>query len=533
MLTDAIQYRKLGWSVFPACWPVDGKCGCGRSHEGNDIAKAPLVKWGDYKTRLPTMEEIIQWWTMWPNANIACATGAVSGIAVVDLEHEGLTVAQKLGLHSGLISLTGKGRHLIFKWPGEAVCNKVAMAKIRGLDIRGDGGYIILPPSRHQTGKRYRWATGITSHLPVFPSQLIETVSSGGSSPSSTTKTIGKPQGWLTEALEGLSHGNRNNTLAQVVGRLHRDRWTPSDIRSLLLPHAMRVQFPERELDTIIGSVTRYPVEIRGGRFGAGVSGGMQVAGTTQPAEPLIVRRFGADWKDYERRVQGTGVIEFATGFPKFDRVTTGLQRGELLTVAARTETGKTNWLLAVSKTLAAGNKRVLFLSTEMSYERIWKRYIPLGDISELDDANFLVTDDFKPDIPRITKAIEDTKPDIFVFDHINIVGDDNQDLSEFMKGLKGLARQFSIPGIVSAQLNRSADWVDLQTKHKVIPRMSMIKGSGTIEETSAQVLLLHEQLNEPEHKQILGLIEKNRYGEKENIQFILRKHPYRMEEEP
>lgn len=530
MLNDAIQYRKLGWSVFPACWPIDGKCGCGRGHEGNDIAKAPLVKWGDYKKRLPTMEEIIAWWTEYPNANIACATGEVSGIAVVDLEHEGLAMAQKLGLHSGLISLTGKGRHLIYRWPGEAVCNKVAMAKIRGLDVRGDGGYIILPPSRHQTGKRYRWATGITSHLPVFPSQLIETVSSGGSSPSSNTKVQSKLTGHIAELLGGLSDGNRNNTLAQVVGRLHRDRWTPGDIRSLLLPHAMRVQFPEKELDTIIGSVTRYPVEIRGGRFGAAT--GVGQPGQPATTEPLVIRRFTNDWADYEKRSAGGGVIEFATGFPKFDRITTGLQRGELLTVAARTETGKTNWLLRVAKTLAGGNKRVLFLSTEMSYERIWRRYIPLGDITELDDANFLVTDDFKPDIPRITKAIEDTKPDLFIFDHINIVGDDNQDLSEFMKGLKGLARQFSIPGIVSAQLNRSADWVDLQTKHKVIPRMSMIKGSGTIEETSAQVLLLHEQLNEPDHKQILGLIEKNRYGEKENIQFVLRKHPYRMEEE-
>lgn len=529
MLNDAIQYRKLGWSVFPACWPEDGKCGCGRSHEDNDIAKAPLVSWGDYKTRLPTMEEIIVWWTKWPKANIACATGQVSGIAVVDLEHEGLAEGQRLGLHSSLISLTGKGRHLIYRWPGEKVCNAVKLAKIRGLDIRGDGGYIILPPSQHQTGKRYRWVTGITSHLPVFPSQLIATVSSGGSSPSSTTTAKGKPAGWLTEALEGLSHGNRNNTLAQVVGRLHRDRWTPGDIRSLLLPHAMRVQFPERELDTIIGSITRYPVEVRGTRFG---SAGPNVSNAVQvPSEPLIIRRFNSDWADYEKRVSGTGVIEFPTGFDRFDKITTGLQRGELLTVAARTEVGKTNWLLRVAKTLAVGNKRVLFLSTEMSYERIWKRYITLGDLSELDDANFLVTDDFKPDIPRITKAIEDTKPDLFIFDHINIVGDENTEISEFMKGLKGLARQFGIPGIVSAQLNRSADWVDPQTKHKIIPRMSMIKGSGTIEETSAQVLLLHEQLNEPDHKQILGLIEKNRYGEKDNIEFILRKHPYRMEE--
>lgn len=525
MLNDAIQYRKRGWSVVPACWPKDGKCGCGRGH--NDAGKQPLVSWKEYQERLPTLEEITEWWTRWPSANIACITGAISGIAVVDLEHEGLIEAQRLGLHSGLISLTGKGRHLIFKHPGEDVCNKVALRKIKGLDIRGDGGYIILPPSLHQSGKRYRWATGITSHLPPFPSLLTNTALSGGLSQSSPTKVLGKPAGWLSEALGGLSSGNRNNTFAQVVGRLHRDRWTPADVRSLLLPHALRVQFPENELDIIIGSITKYPVEIRSGRFG-----GANVPGQGA-AEPLTIRRFNKDWADYERRRAGTGTIEFATGFRKFDTLTGGLQKGELLTVAARTETGKTNWLLRTCKSLALSNKRVLFLSTEMSYERIWNRYIPLGDLQPLDHANFLVTDDFKPDIPRIAKAIENEKPDLFVFDHINIVGDENTQLSEFMKGLKGLARQFNIPGIVSAQLNRAADWVDLQTKQKVLPRLSMIKGSGTIEETSAQVLILHEQSNEPDHKQILGLLLKNRYGEKDNIQFMLRKHPYRMEEEP
>src|ERR1051326_8944635 len=525
MLNDAIRYRKLGWSIVPACWPKDGKCACGKGH--NDAGKQPLISWKEFQERLPSLDEIQEWWTKWPSANIACITGAISGIAVVDLEYDGLAEAQRLGLHSGLISITGKGRHLIFKHPGEDVCNKVKLRGIRGFDIRGDGGYVIIPPSLHATGKRYRWATSITSHVPVFPSQLTQVALSGGSSPSS--RMTGKLAGGLTEALEGLSVGNRNNTFAQIVGHLHRDRWSPSDIRSLLLPHALRVQFPEVELDTIVGSITRYPVTITGrgqpiiqpSGVGCGASGG----------EPLIIRRFDKDWADYQRRISGTGVIEYATGFPKFDRLTGGLQRGELLTIAARTETGKTNWILRACKSLVSANKRVLLLSTEMSYERIWNRYIPLGDLEPIDHANFLVTDDFKPDIPRIAKAIETENPDVFVFDHINIVDTEHAGISTFMQGLKELARQFNIPGIVTAQLNRSADWVDPRTNHKIIPRMSMIKGSGTIEETSAQVLLLYEQSNERDYKQILGLVEKNRYGEKENIQFTLLKHPYRMVE--
>lgn len=506
-------YLRKGWSIIPV----------------RERDKIPQIDWKPYVERRATPEELHQWVHQWPKMNLGVVTGAISGLAVVDVDsEEGFKQCEKLGIYSPVSVITTKGRHFYFKHPGERVWNSVK--KIPGIDIRGDGGYVLTAPSFHPSGKLYAWAAGFASPLPYFPAQLMKTETSGPLSQSKNA--LGKPAGWLSEALGGLSLGNRNNTFAQIVGRLHRDRWTPGDIRSLLLPHAMRVQFPEGELDIIIGSITRYPVEIRG-KSGMvdGVASVSAIGGAQQPQEPLVIRRFDKDWADYQKRITGSGVIEYGTGFPKFDKLTGGLQRGELLTVAARTETGKTNWLLRACKELVIGNKRVLFLSTEMSYERIWNRYIPLGDLQPIDHANFLVTDDFKPDLPRIAKAIETERPDVFVFDHINIVDTEYGVISQFMNGLKELARQFNIPGIVSAQLNRMADWVDPQTKHKILPRMSMIKGSGTIEETSAQVLLLHEQTNEPDHKQILGLLEKNRYGEKENIPFVLKKHPYRMEE--
>src|SRR5581483_9299317 len=62
-------YLTIGWYPIPQCWPdEEGKCACGRGHEGNSIGKAPLVKWRDRTT--VTKDDVLDWWTEWPWANI-------------------------------------------------------------------------------------------------------------------------------------------------------------------------------------------------------------------------------------------------------------------------------------------------------------------------------------------------------------------------------------------------------------------------------------------------------------------------------
>jgi replicative DNA helicase len=108
------------------------------------------------------------------------------------------------------------------------------------------------------------------------------------------------------------------------------------------------------------------------------------------------------------------------------------------------------------------------------------------------------------PDIERIREAIIESAADVFIFDHINIVGDDNETISRFLKGLKELAREFNIPGIVAAQLNRQAEWKD-QEGNPIEPQLTHLKGSGAIEETAAQVLLLQVKEDADDGKFIQG----------------------------
>lgn len=151
----ALQYARLGWQVLPVHWPMGNGCSCKRPDCTNP-GKHPLTLHGVHDATTDR-RQIRKWWRTWPEANIGVATGAASGIFVVDADGAvgRETLVQLCGNPRTLMSRTGNGRHYFFRYPGERIRNSVRFAP--GLDVRGDGGYVIAPPSRHQNGKRYRW----------------------------------------------------------------------------------------------------------------------------------------------------------------------------------------------------------------------------------------------------------------------------------------------------------------------------------------------------------------------------------------
>ena len=111
------------------------------------------------------MEQIRRWGRRWPDANVGVVTGAVSGLVVLDVDPRhggGDSLAVLEGIH-GVIphtveSLTGGGgQHLYFRHPGTVIpCRSIAP----GLDIKGDGGLVVSPPSTHISGRLYGWESG-------------------------------------------------------------------------------------------------------------------------------------------------------------------------------------------------------------------------------------------------------------------------------------------------------------------------------------------------------------------------------------
>jgi hypothetical protein len=137
-------------------------------------------------------ETVRRWWTQRPDANVGIATGVVSGIVVLDVDprHGGDRSLAGFECQHGLLPKTvvaitgGGGRHLFFAYPCVVVRNAIGLAP--GLDVRGDGGYVIAPPSRHETGQLYRWVPG-QSPSDVVPAECPQWLR------ALTTRTLRRP----------------------------------------------------------------------------------------------------------------------------------------------------------------------------------------------------------------------------------------------------------------------------------------------------------------------------------------------------
>ena len=243
----ALQYAHFHWSVIPV-----------RAHE-----KRPAIRWMEYQQRFATDDEINEWFTKWPDSNVAIVTGSLSGIVVLDIDprHAGdKSLNQWEQQHRPLprtleVKTGGGGRHLYFKHPGGLVRNRVGLAP--GVDFRGDGGCIVVPPSIHPSGNVYRWLKGHgPDDLPVadLPKWLLKIIA--GKNPTSS-HTI---QYWQQLIREGVPKGERNNTIASLAGHLLWHGVDADVVQELLLCwNQLRCQPPLNETEVIrtVQSITR------------------------------------------------------------------------------------------------------------------------------------------------------------------------------------------------------------------------------------------------------------------------------------
>jgi hypothetical protein len=204
-LEDALAYLDMGWSVYPA-HNVDrsGSCTCGRE-TCSGPGKHPVGRWTEYQHRRPTEEEVRMWFSAL-DCNVGMVTGQVSGIAVVDVDgEEGQRSLKRLKLAPTLSARTGSGGLHLYYALRAKVSSRVRL--LPGIDLRANGGFVVLPPSEHKSGRRYEWE-GILTPIP-FPARLLEEAKR--KEPLSTD--------WSSDLLKGVSEGERSTTAARLAGR--------------------------------------------------------------------------------------------------------------------------------------------------------------------------------------------------------------------------------------------------------------------------------------------------------------------------
>lgn len=200
LLHEAQRYLERGWSVFP----IKGK--------------TPLVKWKELQKRLPTNEELAAWFSRTDVTGIGLATGELSGVIVLDAEKDGYDDLNAMNLpRTVLVQSGGGGWHAYFKHPGVHVKTD---ARLEGklLDVRGDGGFIVLPPSIHASGERYSWKNSPENcEIAECPASVLE-LANGKPQPKGVNK---KNERFDFSA--DVKEGERNTQATRAAGAiLHR-----------------------------------------------------------------------------------------------------------------------------------------------------------------------------------------------------------------------------------------------------------------------------------------------------------------------
>jgi hypothetical protein len=210
----AVAYRQAGWCVLPA------------------KEKQPVVKWKMYQDVLPSVEQVQDWFVDAPDdAQIALVTGKVSGVSVLDVDcHKegcagkrgGLCQCDPESVHLlraqfpiTLTSVSGSGGyHLFYKYEPKLM-NSVGLANPQ-IDIRTDGGIIILPPSLHnRVHKEYEWDELVPwgyeapKGLGTIPASFLDNLRM-------------KPKTDWVKLLTGNGIGKRNVSATALIGKILR-----------------------------------------------------------------------------------------------------------------------------------------------------------------------------------------------------------------------------------------------------------------------------------------------------------------------
>jgi hypothetical protein len=265
MLEHALAYTALGIPVMPLFEPrPDGSCSCGNP-QCRTPGKHPRNRNG-LKAASIEPSVVRTWWTTWPRANIGGRTGVVFDVCDIDSADGVDAVRPLLGADHWVIPLvrTGSGGwHLLFT-PTGLGCR---VGFLPGVDWRGTGGYVVLPPSRHASGDAYRFAREPTGPLPAAPHGLLRALNppTPDVPPKARHRPMARPRGYAQAALareaenvETARPGTRNDTLNRAAYNLGQlvstGQLTEDNITTELTTAALKAELDPREIRRTIAS---------------------------------------------------------------------------------------------------------------------------------------------------------------------------------------------------------------------------------------------------------------------------------------
>jgi archaellum biogenesis ATPase FlaH len=338
--------------------------------------KRPLISWKEFQERYASEEEIDEWFRKFPDAQIGIVTGKISNLTVVDIEKGG--DASFLPQDTFIVKTGGGGWHYYYKF-AEGIQNK---ARIRELvDIRGEGGYVVAPPSETEKGPY----TVVQIRPPMdFPRHLFQDQKPSYQPPSPSPEHSQTKE--EIEEYPGYGQGQRNEQMARYIGhvlrRVHPAEWDTKG-RAIVEKANLKNTPPlnPRELDTTFQSIRAREFKSSQDRF--------------------WYKKYHEDWKgeeeqepvnpEDERILKIAEVAElqkiniddvYPFGMEYFDApLMGGALPGDLIIIAGPTGNGKTLFSQDLVYSLTKSEKKVssLFFSFEVLPQFVWQKFKAMG----------------------------------------------------------------------------------------------------------------------------------------------------------
>lgn len=473
----AKKYLSLGWSVFPV-----------------NADKTPAVKEViPFRTRYATDDELHQWFDV-GDKGIAVITGKQSGIIVIDddsAKKSGIATDLLTHMKSSVMSKTPTGgKHFFLKYE-EGFGNRVNIGG-KNIDLRSEGGYVIIPPTERQVNgqlQKYEWISSPTEEsLKSMPSL------------SSTPEVVGSIKNTFSTTLNindylFLGEGQRNDGLFRLARSLL-NRIPKTNVYDMIknIANNYKPPLPISDVETIFKQAVRYFEQDKKIRC-------------KQPKknDEVVVARLR------ERELEK---VAPSTGYPSLDKLIVGFIPGNLYCLTGETNAGKTIFASNLAVAVAKQNKKVLYIALEtgnrivevFSSIRNNKPYIQLTG-EDLKDANGnidLFVDRDIESINDLEKTLTELEEhyDLVIIDHIGYFVTDRQNYlqeqANILKRLRTLTKEKNMAILIVAHLRKRPT----DRKKEVAPTSDDIAGSASFKQDSTDVLIIIRQKDEfdPHH---------------------------------
>ncbi len=385
LLNAALAYAERGWGVIPLHRPQIGhagvRCSC-RKTQCPSIGKHPLSDLvPNGLTDATSDPDIIRdWWAHTPAANVGIVGGMASGVWFLDIDgDEGQMSLQALmdkfgELPETVEAITGSGGvHLAFAHPGvgtkiKSVNGRFVLdgAILPGLDVKGDGGYVVAAPSLHASERRYAWRPGCSPAeigLSVAPDWLLSLVTEKPATPIEHVRrrVVGDAaRRWLGKALASVGTGNRNDTGLWLATQLRDEGISEDEAMGIAREYAERVPrgdkpYTVREAEATVKSAYSRPKRDPAASKSTPIRSGPRPPspqpspdGELAPMPIGAASRSGAvaELREWSKGVEEGRIYDARWPWETLTRATRANQPGSITVVCGEPGVGKTFWIL-------------------------------------------------------------------------------------------------------------------------------------------------------------------------------------------